>query len=147
MSYRDSFNLVMVGWLIIGFLQLIPGALAAEPVNPLLREFTIRIDPTALNPPTSWHVPGVTPLIWTMDPITAKAYPTTEAREVTLKPGEYRFGTFTFDFAFRVNLTGTLEFDKTLDQCVKGRGTHELTVVCSHTQPYPQDPDYYESQN
>ena len=130
----------------LAMVLFMPLAMAAEPVNPLLREFTIKVDPTALNPPTSWHVPGVTPLIWTMDPITAKAYPSTEAREVKLKPGEYRFGTFTFDFAFRVNLSGKLEYAKTLDQCVKGRGTQELVIVCSHTQPYPQDPDYYESQ-
>lgn len=133
--------------MVIAILPFGSWSIAKEPVNPLLREFTIKVDPTALNPPTSWHVPGVTPLIWTMDPISAKAYPTTEAQEVKLKPGEYRFGTFTFDFAFRVNLTGTLEFDETLDQCVKGRGTRVLIIKCSHTQPYPQEPDYFESQN
>ena len=35
----------------------------AEPVNPLTREYTITVDPTGLEPPTRWHVPGVTPLI------------------------------------------------------------------------------------
>ncbi len=115
---------------------------AAEPTNPLLREFSITVDPSALNPPTWWHVPGITPLIWTKDPINMDAYKTTEVKELQLKPGEYRFGTFTFDFLFKVNLSGTLEFAKTLDQCVNGRGSEKLTIHCSHTQPYPQDPDY-----
>ncbi len=115
---------------------------AAEPTNPLLREFSITVDPSALNPPTWWHVPGVTPLIWTKDPINMDAYKTTEIKEIKLKPGEYRFGTFTFDFLFKVSLSGTLEYAKTLDQCVDGRGSATLTIRCSHTQPYPQDPDY-----
>ena len=144
---RSASNLRVATWLAIAFVQFLPLAVAAEPVNPLLREFSIKVDPTALHPPTRWQVPGVTPSIWLMDPISSVAYPTTEAREVKLKPGEYRFGTFTFNFSFRVNLDGKLEFDKTLDQCVKGRGTQELVIVCSHTQPYPQEPDYFESQN
>jgi len=115
---------------------------AAEPTNPLLREFAITVDPSALNPPTWWHVPGITPLIWTKDPINMDAYKTTQVKELQLKPGEYRFGTFTFDFLFKVTLSGTLEFAKTLDQCVNGRGSGKLTIHCSHTQPYPQDPDY-----
>lgn len=115
---------------------------AAEPTNPLLREFSITVDPSALNPPTWWHVPGITPLIWTKDPINMDAYKTTEVKELQLKPGEYRFGTFTFDFLFKVTLAGTLEFAKTLDQCVNGRGSGVLAIHCSHTQPYPQDPDY-----
>jgi len=115
---------------------------AAEPTNPLLREFSITVDPSELNPPTWWHVPGITPLIWTKDPINMDAYKTTQVKELKLKPGEYRFGTFTFDFLFKVTLSGTLEFAKTLDQCVNGRGSGKLTIHCSHTQPYPQDPDY-----
>jgi hypothetical protein len=115
---------------------------AAEPTNPLLREFSVTVDPTALNPPTWWHVPGITPLIWTKDPINMDAYKTTQVKELKLKPGEYRFGTFTFDFLFKVTLSGTIEFAKTLDQCVNGRGSNTLTIHCSHTQPYPQDPDY-----
>jgi len=115
---------------------------AAEPTNPLLREFAITVDPSALNPPTWWHVPGITPLIWTKDPINMDAYKTSEVKDLQLKPGEYRFGTFTFDFLFKVTLAGKLEFAKTLDQCVNGRGSNKLTIHCSHTQPYPQDPDY-----
>ncbi len=115
----------------------------AEPVNPLLKEFSITINPTALEPPTYWQVPGVTPLIHTMDPINMEAHKTTEVRELKLKPGNYRFGTFTFDFLFTITLAGSIDFDKSLDQCVRGRGTQVLTVLCTHTQPYPQDPEYY----
>jgi hypothetical protein len=129
---------------LLACLPLVPAAFsdAAEPLNPLLREFSIIVDPSALNPPTWWHVPGITPLIWTKDPINMDAYKTTQVEELKLKPGEYRFGTFTFDFLFNVTLSGTLEFAKTLDQCVNGRGSNTLTIHCSHTQPYPQDPDY-----
>lgn len=123
-------------------LMVAPLTQAAQSTNPLLREFSITVDPSALNPPTWWHVPGITPLIWTKDPINMDAYKTTEVKELKLKPGEYRFGTFTFDFLFKVTLSGTLEFSKTLDQCVNGRGSEKLTIHCSHTQPYPQDPDY-----
>ena len=35
---------------------------AREAVNPLTREYTITIDPTALDPPTWWHVPGDDPV-------------------------------------------------------------------------------------
>lgn len=123
-------------------------SVASEPVNPLTREHTITIDPTALDPPTWWHVPGVTPLIWTKDPTTYESFKTTEAREIKLKPGEYRFGTFTFDFSFRVTLDGQLEFAESLSQCVNGRGTHKLIIVCSHTQPYKQERDYdYENKS
>lgn len=117
-------------------------SLASEPVNPLTREHTITIDPTALNPPTWWQVPGVTPLIYLKDPTTYDSFKTTEAREINLKPGEYQFGTFTFNFMFRVNLDGQLEFDESLSLCVDGRGSNKLVIKCSHTQPYKQDPDY-----
>jgi len=120
----------------------VPSGHAADQINPLLREFPITINPSALNPPTWWHVPGITPLIWTKDPINMDAHKTTEVKSLNLKPGEYRFGTFTFDFLFKITLSGTLEFSPTLDQCVDGRGTQVLTIRCSHTQPYPQEPDY-----
>jgi hypothetical protein len=132
----------MCGLLICIPLMIGSVAQGAEPINPLLREFPITIDPTALNPQTWWHVPGMTPLIWTKDPINMDAYKTTQIKELKLKPGEYRFGTFTFDFLLKVTLSGTLDFSQTLDQCVKGRGTKALTIHCSHTQPYPQEPDY-----
>lgn len=132
-----------LGMLLACMLFLAPSmAHAAESTNPLLREFFITVDPSALTPPTWWHVPGITPLIWSKDPINMDAHKTTEVKQLKLKPGEYRFGTFTFDFLFKVTLSGTLEFSNTLDQCVGGRGSKVLTIHCSHTQPYSQNPDY-----
>lgn len=125
-----------------GGLLMASAAKAVEPVNPLTREHTITIDPTALDPPTWWQVPGATPLIYLKDPLTFDSYKTTEAREIKLKPGEYQFGTFTFNFLFRVNLDGKLEYDESLNLCVDGRGTNKLVIKCTHTQPYKQEPDY-----
>ena len=128
---------ILVGSVLIGDISV-----AREAVNPLTREYAITIDPTALDPPTWWHVPGITPLIWTNDPITFESYKTTGVREIQLKPGEYRFGTFTFDFLFLVTLEGKLDFDQSLTQCVDGLGTARLVIRCSHTQPYKQERDY-----
>lgn len=119
-----------------------PLALSEEPGNLLAREYPITIDSTSLAPPTWWYVPGKTPLIWTMDPISSEAYRTTEIQTLKLKPGEYRFGTFTFDFPFRVTTKGVLEFATGLDQCVGGRGTATLSVKCARTQPYGGQPEY-----
>ncbi|MDH4362321.1 MAG: hypothetical protein OEW33_16475 [Nitrospirota bacterium] len=127
---------------VVASLGMAPVGHSAEPINPLLQKFSITVDSTALVPPTSWQVPGVTPLIHTMDPISSEAFATTIVRAVSLNPGTYRFGTFTFDFPFIVSREGLLQFDPSLDQCVKGRETRTLTVLCSHTQPYPQQPDY-----
>ena len=135
-------NALIVAGTLLGSVLLGDVGAARETVNPLTREYAITIDPTALDPPTWWHVPGVTPLIWTNDPITYESYKTTDPREIKLKPGEYRFGTFTFDFAFRVTLEGKLEFDESLAQCVEGLGTAKLVIRCSHTQPYKQERDY-----
>ena len=128
-------------WAVASLVMVSVGQTAETP-NPLLREFAITVDPTALAPPTVWNVPGVTPLIYSMDPISSEALKTTAIKELHLKPGQYRFGSFTFDFPFLVSREGLLQFASSLDQCVKGRGTRTLTVLCSHTQPYPQQPDY-----
>lgn len=114
----------------------------SEPTNPLAQEYAITIDPTSLEPPTRWQVGGITPLIWTGDPASTEAFHTTEARVLKIKPGEYQFSTFAFDFNFRVTLDGRLEFSPFLSRCVDGRGKNTLTVRCSHTQPYKQEPDY-----
>ncbi len=129
--------------LVLGLLTSVLVRLAEGAPPPLhSREHAITIDATALNPPTRWHVPGVTPIIWSMDPDYTEALRTTEPRELRLKPGMYRFGTFTFDFPFKVTLEGVLEFASSLDQCVTGRGTQTLTVRCSQTQPYSGQRDY-----
>lgn len=114
---------------------------AAPPVA-LTKEHPITIDATALTPPTWWQVPGVTPMIMTLDPDSSDAFRTTERKELTLKPGKYRFGTYTFDFPFTVTLQGKLEFAQSIDECVEGRGTQTLTVRCTRTVPYGGTRDY-----
>ena len=133
---------IVVGLLAASCLLTGSVCLASEPTNPLLRKFTIMVDPSALYPPTKWQVPGITPLISIMDPVSTVSYSTEDVKQLQLKPGKYQFGTYTFSFFFNIKLSGTLEYDKSLDQCVQGRGTQKLTVTCSHTQPYSQDPDY-----
>jgi len=59
---RQGFE-VLTGLILIGCFGATGMGHAGEPVNPLTREHIITIDPTALDPPTWWHVPGVTPLI------------------------------------------------------------------------------------
>jgi hypothetical protein len=106
------------------------------------QEHTITIDATSINPQTWWQVPGVTPLIHGSDPESMDAYRTTEPRALKLKPGKYKFMSFTFDFSFTVNIEGRLEFAQSLDQCVEGRGAQTLTVRCSQTYPYSGQRDY-----
>lgn len=132
----------IVAMMMLDFMEQIPLALSEEPVNLLAHEYPITIDATSLTPPTKWYVPGRTPLIWSLDPISSEAHRTTEVQTLRLKPGEYRFGTFTFDFPFRVTKEGILEFSSGLDQCVEGRETATLRVKCSRTQPYGGQPDY-----
>lgn len=115
---------------------------AETDINPFLREYTITIDPTGIEPPRRWHVPGQTPLIWSLDPDTTDAFSSTQTHELKLKPGLYHFGTFTFDFPFRVTLEGVLDYSESLDQCVRGRGTQQLKIQCGRTQPYSGRPDY-----
>ena len=126
--------------------QLLPLDVHAAKPSAYSKEYDIMVDPTNLVPPTRWHVPGVTPIITSMDPDTSDAFSTTEAQPVTLKPGQYRFATFTFDFPFTVTLEGKLEFARSLDQCVEGRGTTVLKVQCGRTQPYGGVPEYWSDQ-
>lgn len=130
-------------WLLLGLFAMgRQQILAAAPPPAYLKEHKITVDATALTPPTWWQVPGKTPMIMTLDPDSTEALRTTAPYELKLKPGSYRFGTFTFDFPFVVTLEGMLDFSPSLDQCVSGRGTQTLTVKCSRTQPYGGAPDY-----
>ena len=134
-------RLVLIGLVtleMMGFQQVT----AAAPPPAYTKEHSITIDATALTPPTMWQVPGKTPMIMTLDPDSTDALRTTTPYELKLKPGSYRFGTFTFDFPFVVTLEGVLDFAPSLDQCVSGRGTQKLTVTCSRTQPYGGQRDY-----
>ncbi|HSA84722.1 MAG TPA: hypothetical protein VLE46_00955 [Nitrospira sp.] len=107
------------------------------------REYDITIDATKLVPVSWWQVPGVTPSIWNSDPESLDAPKTSELRELRLKPGKYKFISFTFDFPFTVNLNGTLDFSKSLDQCVQGRGTQTLVVSCKRMYPHGGQRDAY----
>src|SRR3990172_7635266 len=119
--------------------------LAGGPPPAHLKEHTITIDATKLVPPSWWQVPGVTPSIYNSDPESLDAPKTSERRELALKPGKYKFISFTFDFPFMVNLEGKLEFAKSLDQCIEGRGTHTLVVRCTRMYPHGGERDaYYE---
>src|SRR6185295_9305015 len=128
-------------------LQALDTPADAATQRPHTKEHPITIDATALDPPTWWYVPGVTPLVWNLDPDSTEAMKTTDRHELQLKPGAYRFGTFTFDFPFTVTLDGKLDFAGTLDQCVSGRGTSELKIRCSKTQPYGGQPEYWGNKN
>jgi hypothetical protein len=131
--------------IVIGALALLvaaPGAPEAAPPAAYTKEYSITFDATALTPPTRWQVPGMTPMIMTLDPDYTDAYKSTERKTLQLKPGSYKFGTFTFDFPFNVTLEGKLDFATSLDQCVSGRGTQILTIACSRTHPYGGKRDY-----
>ena len=73
----------------------------AGPPPAHLKEHPITIDATLLVPASWWQVPGVTPSIYHSDPDSLDAPKTSERRELQLKPGKYKFISFTFDFPFR----------------------------------------------
>ncbi|HEU4683703.1 MAG TPA: hypothetical protein VFS39_04305 [Nitrospira sp.] len=114
----------------------------AGPPPAYTTEHPITIDSTVLEPASWWYVPGVTPSIWNSDPESMEAYKTTDKQTLALKPGKYKFVSFTFDFPFIVNLDGKIEFSTSLDQCVGGRGTQTLVVRCKRTYPYGGQRDY-----
>jgi len=116
---------------------------STPPAQP--KAHTITIDATNLVPASWWQVPGVTPSIWASDPESLDAPKTSERRDLQLKPGKYKFISFTFDFPFTVTRDGTLEFSTSLDQCIEGRGTTTLTVRCKRMYPHGGQRDaYYE---
>jgi hypothetical protein len=121
---------------------VLPVPIGAAPPPSYTKEHAIMIDPTVLDPPSWWYVPGVTPSIYNSDPESLDAFKTTDKRTLALKPGKYKFISFTFDFPFSVNLEGKLDFAPSLDQCVEGRGTQTLVVRCKRTYPYGGQPDY-----
>jgi hypothetical protein len=138
-----TWSSVMLSGLLLGLVAVAPAAGAEDAsVPPHLREHAIAIDAAQLYPPTWWHVPGITPIIWSLDPESTEAFRTTDPHQLVLKPGSYRFGTFTFDFPFQVTSDGVLDFAPSLEQCVSGRGTQTLIVRCSQTQPFARQPEY-----
>jgi len=133
-----------MGWLLglMGAVLLLCPWAEAGPPAAYTTEHPITIDATFLDPPTWWQVPGVTPSIYNSDPESMDAHKTTDKRTLPLRPGKYKFVSFTFDFPFTVNLEGKIEFAASLDQCVDGRGTQTLLVRCTRTYPYGGEPDY-----
>jgi hypothetical protein len=117
-------------------------AAIAESRETSAKAYAITIDATSIVSQSWWQVPGVTPSIWTSDPETSDAYRTSEPRDLQLKPGHYKFVSFTFDFPFEVTPEGTVAYAPTLDQCVEGRGTHTLIVRCKRTYPHGGQPEY-----
>jgi hypothetical protein len=136
----SKFATILLGVLALHVTVL--SATEAAPPAAHLKEYSITFDATALTPPTRWQVPGMTPMIMTLDPESTDAYRSTERKTLLLKPGSYKFGTFTFDFPFNVTLEGKLDFAASLDQCVSGRETQTLTIKCSRTHPYGGTRDY-----
>ena len=135
-------------WALAGLLTIVSSqwSFAGEPPAHL-KEHPITIDATKLVPTSWWQIPGMTPSIWNSDPESLDAPKTSELREMQLRPGKYKFISFTFDFPFTVDLNGTLDFSTSLDQCVSGRGTQTLVVSCKRMYPHggQRDP-YYEQQ-
>jgi len=128
-------------------LSLVGGALLcsaayAGPPAAYTTAHSITIDATVLKPASWWSIPGVTPSIYDSDPESMDAFKTTDKKTIALKPGKYKFLSFTFDFPFTVSLEGTLEFSASFDQCVEGRGTQTLVVLCKKTYPYGGQPEY-----
>jgi hypothetical protein len=124
---------VVVLWM-LALLAMNPGlpANAEAPVikHPLAREHPITIDPTALTPPKPWSIPGVT------EPLQSLTGPTTkQITTLNLRPGRYMFTTTIISFSFTVDLEGKLDYSKMHDQCVSGRGTSQLTVMCRYMMP------------
>jgi hypothetical protein len=59
-------------------------AAEAAPPPSYTKEHAILIDPTVLDPPSWWYVPGVTPSIYNSDPESLDAFKTSDKR--TLSP-------------------------------------------------------------
>jgi hypothetical protein len=108
------------------------GPIAAEPpTHPLAKEHPIEFDARAIVPPIVWSIPQVT------DSVQSLNAPTTDKKvTLSLRPGRYSYMTTTFSFEFTVTLDGKLDYLRSLDQCVSGRGTATLVVHCRRTQPF-----------
>ena len=108
-----------------------PASEQAPPKHPLAQEHPIVVDATGIHPSMPWSVPGVTEPVQSVRgrKMTDKVVP------LSLRPGRYTFMTTIFSFEFTVSLDGKLDYMKTIDQCVGGRGTATLLVKCRKMQP------------
>jgi hypothetical protein len=103
----------------------------AAPKHPLAQEHPIVFDSTGIHPPMPWNIPGVTEPVQSV----RDRMVTDKVSTLKLRPGRYIFMTTIFSFEFTVNLDGKLDYMKTIDQCVGGRGTSTLLVTCRKMQP------------
>lgn len=142
---RPHRRLALVGAVIaVGVSSLLLGGLSGVGLAaaPPSKEFTILFDASKLQPPTFWQVPGHTPEMATNDPDSTDALRTEHPKELQLKPGSYWYGTWTFSFRFTVTQDGQVDYSKTLDQCVEGRGTQTLRINCRRMYPYGGQREY-----
>lgn len=102
-----------------------------QPKHPLVHEHPIVFDATGIVPPMPWNIPGVTEPIQSV----RDRMMTDKVTTLQLRPGRYIFMTTIFSFEFTVNLDGKLDYMKTIDRCVGGRGTSTLLVKCRKMQP------------
>jgi len=103
----------------------------APPRHPLAQEHPIVVDARGIIPPIAWSVPGLTEPIQSV----RDRMVTDKVTTLKLRPGKYIFMTTIFSFEFTVNLDGRLDYMKTIDGCVGGRGTSMLMVTCRKMQP------------
>ncbi|MEK6695358.1 MAG: hypothetical protein AABY67_08385 [Nitrospirota bacterium] len=108
-----------------------PAADPAPPKHPLAQEHPIVFDSTAITPPMPWSIPGLTEPIQSV----RDRMMTDKVTALKLRAGRYTFMTTVFSFEFTVNLDGKLDYMKTIDGCVGGRGTGTLMVKCRKMQP------------
>ena len=108
-----------------------PAADSAPPKHPLAQEHPIVIDARGIIPPIAWSVPGVTEPVQSVH----DRMVTDKVTILKLRPGKYIFMTTIFSFEFTVNLDAKLDYMKTIDGCVGGRGTSTLLVTCRKMQP------------
>ena len=108
-----------------------PAAEQAPPTHPLKQAHPIVVDARGITPPMPWSIPGVTEPVQSVHDRMA----TDKVTTLKLRPGKYIFMTTIFSFEFTVNLDAKLDYMKTIDGCVGGRGTSTLLVKCRKMQP------------
>lgn len=128
-----GFIAVVCGAMVLsaGLALAAPAVDSAPPKHPLAQEHPIVFDSTAITPPMPWSIPGLTEPIQSV----RDRMMTDKVTTLKLRPGKYIFMTTIFSFEFTVNLDGNLDYMKTIDGCVGGRGTSMLQVTCRKMQP------------
>ena len=128
MRWGGAVGVLLLLWLNSGF--SVNADAPAITKHPLAQEHPITIDATVLKPPKAWSIPGVTEPLQSLTALTSD-----QVKTLNLRPGRYMFTTTSISFSFTVDLDGKLDYDKMHDQCVSGRGTSHLTLVCRYLMP------------